>query len=53
MRKIGKKLGKEEEKAEVIKKLHKIDMPIEQIAEIVELEEKEVKKILEKEVNEK
>ena len=50
---LGKELGKEEKTAEVIKKLHKINMPIEQIAEIVELEEKEVKKILEKEANEK
>lgn len=42
----GEKIGIEKEKKAVIKKLHELNIPIEQIAKVVELEEEEVKEIL-------
>ena len=38
--------GIEKEKKSVIKKLHELNIPIEQIAKVVELKEEEVKEIL-------
>ena len=43
---IGEKRGKEKEKKKVIKNLHDLNIPIEQIAKVVELTEKEVEEIL-------
>jgi len=43
---IGEKRGIKNEKRNVIKNLHKLNIPIEQIAKAVELTEKEVEKIL-------
>ena len=43
---IGEKRGKENEKKKVIKNLHDLNIPIEQIAKAVELTEKEVEEIL-------
>ena len=42
----GEKIGIEKEKKAVIKKLHELNIPIEQIAKVVELKEEEVKEIL-------
>ena len=42
----GEKIGIEKEKKSVIKKLHELNIPIEQIAKVVELKEEEVKEIL-------
>ena len=42
----GIKQGKAEEKSEIVKKLASMEMPIEKIAEAVELSEEEVQKIL-------
>ena len=42
----GLREGKKETKKEVIKKLYEMNMTIEQIAKAVELEETEIKKIL-------
>ena len=42
----GEKRGRENEKKNVIKNLHKLNIPIEKIAQAVELKEKEVKAIL-------
>ena len=44
--KEGEKAGRENEKRNVIKNLHKLNIPIEQIAQAVELTEKEVEEIL-------
>ena len=44
----GEKTGRENEKKNVIKNLHKLNIPIEKIAKEVELTEKEVEKILSK-----
>ena len=44
--KEGEKLGRKNEKRNVIKNLHKLNIPIEQIAQAVELTEKEVEEIL-------
>ena len=46
--KIGEKRGRENEKKNVIKNLHKLNIPIEKIAKAVELTEKEVEEILSK-----
>ena len=49
MRKKGfynKKEGEEIKARKIIKKLHDMNMPLDQIAKIVELEEKEVEKYL-------
>lgn len=40
--------GREENKKEIAKKLYEINMPIEQIAKVVELDISEVRKIVEK-----
>lgn len=45
----GLKQGKEEEKIGIIKKLHEMNMPVEQIAKVVEIEAEKVKEILQKE----
>ena len=45
-KKEGEKLGRKNEKRKVIKNLHKLNIPIEQIAQAVELTEKEVEEIL-------
>ena len=45
-REEGEKAGRENEKRNVIKNLHKLNIPIEQIAQAVELKEKEVEEIL-------
>ena len=45
-REEGEKAGRENEKRNVIKNLHKLNIPIEQIAQAVELTEKEVEEIL-------
>lgn len=45
---IGEKTGRENEKKNVIKNLHKLNIPIEKIAKAVELTEKEVEEILSK-----
>ena len=42
----GEKIGIEKEKKSVIKKLYELNIPIEQIAKVVELKEEEVKEIL-------
>ena len=42
----GEQIGIEKEKKAVIEKLHKLNIPIEKIAKIVELKEEEVKEIL-------
>ena len=42
----GEKIGIEKEKKAVIKKLHELNIPIKQIAKVVELKEEEVKEIL-------
>ena len=42
----GLKIGEENEKKKVIKNLHDLNIPIEQIAKAVELTEKEVEEIL-------
>ena len=42
----GEKNGRENEKKKVIKNLHDLNIPIEQIAKAVELTEKEVEEIL-------
>ena len=42
----GEKIGIEKEKKSVIKKLHELNIPVEQIAKVVELKEEEVKQIL-------
>ena len=42
----GEKAGRENEKRNVIKNLHKLNIPIEQIAQAVELTEKEIEEIL-------
>ena len=42
----GEKNGRENEKKNVIKNLHKLNIPIEKIAQAVELKEEEVKAIL-------
>ena len=42
----GEKIGIEKEKKSVIKKLHELNISIEQIAKVVELKEEEVKEIL-------
>lgn len=42
----GEQIGIEKEKKDVIKKLHEINISIEQIAKVVELKEEEVKEIL-------
>jgi len=42
----GEKIGIEKEKKSVIKKLHELNISIEQIAKVVELKEAEVKEIL-------
>ena len=44
--KIGEKRGRENEKKNVIKNLHKLNIPIEKIAKAVELNEEDVKAIL-------
>ena len=44
--KRGLKIGEENEKKKVIKNLHDLNIPIEQIAKVVELTEKEVEEIL-------
>lgn len=44
----GKKEGKEEEKIEIAKRLLKIKMPLQQIAEITKLTEEEIKRISKK-----
>ena len=44
--KVGKEEGRREEKINVVKKLHSIDMPIKQIAEVVEMNVEEVEKII-------
>ena len=44
--KRGLKIGEENEKKKVIKNLHDLNIPIEQIAKAVELTEKEVEEIL-------
>ena len=43
----GMEKGRKENKKEIAKKLYEINMPIEQIAKVVELDISEVKKILE------
>ena len=43
----GEKAGRENEKRNVIKNLHKLNIPIEQIAQAVELTEKEIEEIFE------
>ena len=45
-RETGEKIGIEKEKKAVIKKLHELNISIEQISKVVELKEEEVKKIL-------
>ena len=45
-REEGEKAGRENEKRNVIKNLHKLNIPIEQIAQAVELTEKEIEEIL-------
>ena len=45
-RELGEKTGRENEKKAVIKKLHELNIPIKQIAKVVELKEEEVKEIL-------
>jgi len=45
-REKGEQIGIEKEKKSVIKKLHELNIPIEQIAKVVELKEEEVKEIL-------
>lgn len=45
-REKGKKEGEEIKARKIIKKLHDMNMPLDQIAKIVELEEKEVEKYL-------
>ena len=47
-RKEGEKRGRENEKRNVVKNLHKLNIPIEKIAKAVELSEKEVEEILSK-----
>ena len=42
----GEKTGRKNEKKAVIKNLHKLNIPIEKIAQAVELKEEEVKAIL-------
>ena len=42
----GEQIGIEKEKKDVIKKLHEINISIEQISKVVELKEEEVKEIL-------
>ena len=42
----GEKTGRENEKKNVIKNLHKLNIPIEKIAKAVELNEEDVKAIL-------
>ena len=44
--KKGEQIGIEKEKKSVIKKLYELNIPIEQIAKVVELKEEEVKEIL-------
>ena len=44
--KEGEKRGRENEKKAVIKNLHKLNIPIEKIAKAVELNEEDVKAIL-------
>ena len=44
----GIEKGREENKKEIAKKLYEINMPIEQIAKVVELDISEVRKIVEK-----
>ena len=44
--KAGKEEGRREEKIKVIKKLQSINMPIKQIAEVVEMDVEEVEKII-------
>ena len=44
--KKGEQIGIEKEKKVVIKKLHELNISIEQIAKVVELKEEEVKEIL-------
>ena len=46
--KEGEKRGRENEKRNVVKNLHKLNIPIEKIAKAVELSEKEVEEILSK-----
>lgn len=45
-RETGEKIGIEKEKKAVIKKLHELNISIEQISKVVELKEEEVKEIL-------
>ena len=45
-REKGEQIGIEKEKKVVIKKLHELNLSIEQIAKVVELKEEEVKEIL-------
>ena len=45
-RETGEKIGIEKEKKAVIKKLHELNISIEQISKVVELKEEEVKQIL-------
>ena len=45
-REKGEQIGIEKEKKAVIKKLHELNISIEQIAKVVELKEEEVKEIL-------
>ena len=45
-REKGEQIGIEKEKKSVIKKLYELNIPIEQIAKVVELKEEEVKEIL-------
>ena len=47
--KRGREEGRKDKEIQIIKKLYSVNMPIEKIAEIVELKEEEVKKILNKE----
>ena len=42
----GLVIGIEKEKKSVIKKLHELNIPVEQIAKVVELKEEEVREIL-------
>ena len=46
--KVGEKRGRENEKRNVVKNLHKLNIPIEKIAKAVELSEKKVEEILSK-----
>ena len=45
-REKGEQIGIEKEKKAVIKKLHELNIPLEQIVKVVELKEEEVKEIL-------